>query len=102
MENTVTICTIVVVQVSTLLTNTVPNTTGTVMGSGSVYTGFIRAISGYIYSKVNCERWTLDSPLGWNADLTNLGPMCGGGGEVQVMSVETRGQADAGWLAATI
>ena len=26
----------------------------------------------------------------------------GGEGEVQVMSVETRGQSDAGWLAATI
>ena len=36
---------------STVLTNTVqvPITTGTVTDSGSVYTGFIRAISGYIY-----------------------------------------------------
>ena len=27
--------------------------------------------------------------------------MCGGGGEVKGVSVETRGQPDAGWLAAT-
>ena len=34
--------------------------------------------------------------------MTDPGPMCGGGGKVQVMNVETRGQPDAGWLAATI
>ena len=36
---------------STVPTNTVqvPNTTGTETDSGSVYTGFIRAIGGYIY-----------------------------------------------------
>ena len=36
---------------STIQTNTVqvPITTGTVTDSGSVYTGYIRAISGYIY-----------------------------------------------------
>jgi len=28
-------------------------------------------------------------------------PCVGGGGEVKVLSVETRGQPDAGWLAAT-
>jgi len=42
------------IQVSTLPTvptNTVqvPNTTGTVTDSGSVYTGLLGAISGYIY-----------------------------------------------------
>ena len=34
---------------STVPTNTVPNTMGAVTDSGSVYTGFIGAISGYIY-----------------------------------------------------
>ena len=38
---------------------------------------------------MNCERWPVDSPRGWNADLTDPGPMCGGGGEVQVTSVES-------------
>jgi len=50
--------------------------------------------------QVNCERWLVDRPFGWNAGLTDSGPMCGGGGEVQVMSVETHCQPDAGWLAA--
>ena len=48
--------------------------------------------------QVNCERWPVDCPRG----LTNPGPMRGGGvGEVQVKSVETGGQPDGGWLAAT-
>ena len=51
---------------------------------------------------MNYERWPVDHPCGWNADLTGPGPMCGGGGEVQVTSIETRGQPDAGWLAATV
>ena len=51
--------------------------------------------------QVNCKRRPVDHPHGWNADLTNPGPMCGGGGEVQVTSIESRGQPDAGWLAAT-
>ena len=51
---------------------------------------------------MNFERWPVDRPCGWNAGLTDLGPICvGGGGEVQVTSVVTRGQLDAGWLAAT-
>ena len=50
---------------------------------------------------MNCERWPFDLPCGWNADLTDPGPMCGGGGEVQVTSIESHGQLDAGWLAAT-
>ena len=50
---------------------------------------------------MNCERWPFDRPRGWNDDLTDPGPMCGGGGEVQDMSVETCSQPDAGWLAAT-
>ncbi len=44
-------------------------------------------------------RWPVDRPHGWNAGLTNPGP---GRGELQVMSVESRGQPDAGWLAATV
>ena len=53
--------------------------------------------------QVNCERWPVDCLCGWNAGLTDLEPMCvGGGGEVQVMSLETHGQPDAGWLAATL
>ena len=52
--------------------------------------------------QVNCERWPVDHLRGWNAGLTDPGPMCGGGkGEVQVTSLETRNQLDAGWLAAT-
>ena len=53
-----------------------------------------------IYTRqVNCEHWPVDSPRGWNAGLTDLGRMCGGGrGEVKVASVEARGQLDAGWL----
>jgi len=51
---------------------------------------------------VNCERWPVDCPRGWNAGLTDLGPLCEGGGEVQVTSVESRSQPDAGWLATTI
>ena len=56
-----------------------------------------------IYTRlVNCERWLVDHPHGWNAGLTDPGPMCGGGrGEVKVVSVETCGQPDAGWLATT-
>ena len=42
-------------------------------------------------------RWPVDRPHGWNAGLTDPGP---GRGELQVMSVESRGQPDAGWLAA--
>ena len=37
--------------------------------------------------QVNCERWLVDHPAG---------------GEEQVTSVETCGQLDAGWLAATL
>ena len=58
-----------------------------------------------IYTRqVNCERWPVDSPHGWNAGLTDPGPMYGGGerGEVKVVSVETPGQPDAGWPAATL
>ena len=45
----------------------------------------------------------MSRPRGWNAGLTDPGPMCEGGrGEVKVVSVEARGQLDAGWLAATI
>ena len=51
--------------------------------------------------QVNCERWLVDRPRGWDAGLTDPGPMCGGG-EVQVTSVETPGQPYAGWLAATV
>ena len=52
--------------------------------------------------QVNCKRWLVDRPHGWKAGLTNPGPMCRGGeGKVQVTSVETRGQPNAGWLAAT-
>ena len=54
-----------------------------------------------IYTRqVNCERWLVDRPRGWNADLTNPGPMCGGG-ESQVTSIEPHSQPDEGWLAAT-
>ena len=76
-------------------TNTVqvPITTGTVTDSGSVNTCLLGALSR---GQVNCERWPVDRPLGWNAGLTDPGPMCmGGGGEVQVMNVESRGQSDA-------
>ena len=53
--------------------------------------------------QVNCEHWRVDCPCGWNADLTDPGPMGRGGrDEVQVTSIETRGQLDAGWLAATL
>ena len=55
--------------------------------------------------QVNCERWPVDHPRGWNAGLTDPGAgthVWGGEGEVQVTSVETRGQPDAGWLAATV
>ena len=48
---------------TTVPTNTVcvPNTAGTVMDSGSVYTGLLGAISGYIYTgQVNCEHWPVD------------------------------------------
>ena len=51
---------------------------------------------------MNCERWPVDRLRGWNAGLTDPGTMCGGGGEVQVTSVESCSQPDAGWLAATI
>ena len=51
--------------------------------------------------QVNCERWPVDHPCGWNAGLNDPGPMCGGGGEVQVTSVETCGQLDVGCLAAS-
>ena len=92
---------------TTLPTNTVQvqNTTGTVTDSGSVYTGLLGVISKRIYipgtGQVNCEPWPVDRLRGWNAGLTDPAPMCGGGGEVQVTSVETHGQPDAGWLAAT-
>ena len=57
-----------------------------------------------IYTRqVNCEHWPVDRPHGWNAGLTDLRPMCGGGRvKLKVVSVETRGLPDAGWLAATI
>ena len=29
--------------------------------------------------QVNCERWPVDRLRGWNAGLTNPGPMCGRG-----------------------
>ena len=68
---------------STVPTNAVqvPITTGTVTDSGSEYTGFIGVISGYtVYTRqVNCESWPVDRPRGWNAGLTDPGPMCGGG-----------------------
>ena len=48
--------------------------------------------------QVNCEHWPVDRLRGWNAGLTNPGPMCGGEGEVQVTSIETCGQLDGGWL----
>ena len=51
---------------------------------------------------MNCERWSVDCLRGWNADLTDPGPVCGGGGEAQVTSIEARGQPDTGWLAATL
>ena len=52
--------------------------------------------------QVNCECWPVDvdHPRGWNAGLTDPGPMWGGEGEMQVTNVESRGQPDAGWLAA--
>ena len=88
---------------TTIPTNTiqVPNTTGTVTDSGSVYTGLLGAISGYHTGQLNCECCPIDHPRGWNACSTDRGPCVGGGGEVQVMSIESRGQADACWLAAT-
>ena len=47
---------------------------------------------------MNCERWPVDRPRGWNAGLTDPGPMCGGGGgEVQVTSVESRLSRSAGY-----
>ena len=68
---------------TTVPTNTVqvPNTTGTVIDSGSVYSGLLGAISGYIQytGQVNCERWLVDCPRGWNAGLMDPGPMCSGG-----------------------
>jgi len=65
------------------------------------YTGLLGG-SKWIYTgPVNSERWPVDHPRGWNAVLTNLGPMCGGGGEVQNTSIESRSQLDMGWLAAT-
>ena len=73
---------------TTLPTNTVrvPITTGTVTDSGSEYTGFYwgdKSIYNIYTRQVNCERWPVDRPRGWNAGLTNPGPMCGGGrGEV--------------------
>ena len=34
----------------------------------------------YVYTgQVNCEHWPVDRPRGWNAGLTDPGPMCGGG-----------------------
>jgi len=49
--------------------------------------------------QVNCEHRPVNHPRGWNAGLTDPRPMWGGGleGEVQVTSVETHGQPDAGW-----
>ena len=67
---------------TTIPTNTVqvPIATGTVMDSGSVYTGLLGVISGYIYSgQVNCERWPVDRPSGWIAGLTNPGTHVWGG-----------------------
>ena len=64
---------------------------------------FIRGAK-WIYictGQVNCEHWLVDHPRGWNAGLTEPGPMCGGGGEVQVTSTGSCSQRDAGWLAAT-
>ena len=65
---------------------------------------FLRGGKADIYTgQVNSERWAFDRPHGWNAGLTDLGPMCGGGGgEAQVTSVETSSQPDAGWLAPTM
>ena len=55
-------------------------TTGTVTDSGSEYTGFIGVISGYLYTRqVNCERWPVDRPHGWNAGLTCPNPPGEGG-----------------------
>ena len=52
---------------------------------------------------MNCECWPVDRPCGWNADLTDPGPMCGGEvRRMQVMSIKARGQPDTGWLAATV
>ena len=60
------------------------------------------SLAGIYTGQVNCEHWPVDHPRSWNAGLTDPGPMCGGGrGEVKVVSVETSGQPDAGWLAAT-
>jgi len=71
--------------------------------SSSVSTGFIGRWADIYTGQVNCERWPVDRPRGWNAGLTDPGPMCEGGkGEVQVMIVEIRGQPDVGWLAATV
>jgi len=53
------------------------------------------------------DRWIVSAgrynrPRGGNAGWPTRDPMRGGGGgEVKVVSVETHGQPDAGWLAAT-
>jgi len=52
--------------------------------------------------QVYCKRWPVDCPHGWNAGLTDPGPMCEvGEGGVQVTSIESRGQPDTGRLVAT-
>ena len=88
----------------TVPTNTVPipMTTGTVTDSGSVCTGFIRGDKRiYIQDRwiVSAGRLTvrMAGMLAW----PTRDPCVGGGGEVQVSSVESCGQPDAGWRAAT-
>jgi hypothetical protein len=72
------------------------------MGSGSEYTGFIGVISGYTY-----KTGELGAPAGLTVHMAGMlvdrpgTPCVGGGDEVKVVSVETRGQLDAGWLVAT-
>ena len=63
---------------STVPTNTVPITTGTVTDSCPEYTGFISDIGGYVYR--TGELWALDGwPSTWlECWLTDSGPMCGG------------------------
>ena len=61
-------------------------------------TGLLGALSRYIpyTGQVNGECWPVDPPGGWNAGLTAPAPCVGGN------AVESRGQLDAGWLAATV